>query len=63
MTWADKQEKLEVIWLHVFGDNKKAIQLYHKFGFIETGRQPNFIRKPDGTLVDQVTMMRGKPQA
>lgn len=58
LEWADKQPELEIIWLQVFGDNQQAIRLYQNVGFTECGRQPNFIRKPDGTCVDQITMTR-----
>lgn len=61
LNWADDHTDLDILWLQVFGDNEKAIQLYYKSGFTETGRQPDFIRKPDGTCVDQVTMMRKHP--
>lgn len=58
LNWADRQPGLDIIWLQVFGDNHSAVSIYQHAGFLETGRQPGFFRKPDGTRVDQITMMR-----
>ncbi|SDC36423.1 GNAT family N-acetyltransferase [Niabella drilacis] len=54
--WARARGILKNIWLHVHATNGRAIALYKKTGFIETGRQPEYIRDPNGGYTDNILM-------
>lgn len=56
INWSKNKSKLTRLWLQVFGDNTNAIALYKKVGFIEEGRQKNFIKTEDGGFDDNVIM-------
>jgi RimJ/RimL family protein N-acetyltransferase len=56
--WAEAQQWLHLVYLHVFSTNEKAMQLYRNFGFLECGRLPQGIMQKDGGYVDLVTMYR-----
>lgn len=58
--WSDSHSEIEILWLQVFGNNEKGISIYKKKGFIEDGRQKDFIKKLDGEYVDNVIMTRRK---
>lgn len=46
------------IELSVNAGNERAVGLYRKFGFVETGRTPNAIRYEDGSVADEIQMVR-----
>lgn len=48
----------EQMELEVVGDNERAIALYKKLGFAETGRMPDALKRDDGSYCDNVYMMR-----
>lgn len=54
--WATANEQLEVLCLQVFGTNQAGIHLYQKMGFVENGRQKNFIKIDDNRYEDNVLM-------
>ena len=54
---AKKELKVEIIKLGVFGNNKRAQNLYTKLGFKETGRIKNGI-KVKGRYQDEITMVK-----
>jgi len=56
LRWTDSREGLKMVYLHVFSNNEKAMQLYRNFGFMECGRLPYAILQRDGYYVDLVTM-------
>ena len=38
--------------------NDRARRLYDRLGFVETGRGPDAIRLRDGTLLDEIFMVK-----
>jgi len=48
---------LKLVTLCVFSTNERAIHVYRKVGFEETGRIPNYIFK-DGRYIDHIIMSR-----
>ena len=50
--------EIELLWLQVFGTNTAGLLLYRKFGFEESGRQEKFIKRYDGTYIDNVIMTK-----
>ena len=38
--------------------NERARHLYDRMGFVETGRGPDAMRQRDGTLADEIFMMK-----
>jgi ribosomal protein S18 acetylase RimI-like enzyme len=48
---------LKLLTLCVFSSNKKAIHVYEKLGFTETGRIPNGLYK-DGRYLDEILMVK-----
>lgn len=54
--WSIKNPNIEILWLQVFSNNEKGIHLYTKSGFIETGRQKNFIKTESNQYIDNVIM-------
>ena len=38
--------------------NERARHLYDRMGFVETGRSPDAMRQRDGTLADEIFMMK-----
>lgn len=53
--YAKNSERLKLIYLEAISENKRAINLYKKFGFIEAGEIPALMQV-DGRYFD-VTMM------
>ncbi len=51
-----KAWSLEQIELGVFSGNKRALALYEKMGFRETGRTPRAFRMQDGQYFDEIFM-------
>ncbi|TKG87409.1 GNAT family N-acetyltransferase [Puteibacter caeruleilacunae] len=58
--WSDSNPNIEQLWLMVFGNNKMGIKIYEKMGFVEDGRQQNFIKDLNGGYIDNVIMTRRK---
>lgn len=58
LRWAEECTWLQLVYLHVFSPNEKAMQLYRNFGFLECGRLPQSILLQNGTYADLVTMYR-----
>ncbi len=54
--WAKEKTQLEIIWLDVFSLNTNACALYQKLGFIEEGRQKNFVKLSGNRYCDKITM-------
>ena len=55
--WA-KQKGFEKMELEVNAENTAAIALYHKFGFAEFGRYPQFFKFEDGRYGDALYMIK-----
>lgn len=53
-----RQEKLEQLELEVIEGNQRAIELYHKMGFVYTGEKPNAIRLEDGSSLKELMMVK-----
>ena len=53
-----RQEKLEQLELEVIEGNQRAIELYHKMGFVFTGEKPNAIRLEDGSSLKELMMVK-----
>ena len=51
-----KKLNLKLIELSVFATNERAIHVYRKMGFKESGRKPNYIFK-DGEYINHVDMV------
>jgi putative acetyltransferase len=58
--WSESRNDLEILWLQVFGNNEKGISIYKKKGFVEDGRQKDFIKNINGEYIDNVIMTRNK---
>ncbi|WP_276134349.1 GNAT family N-acetyltransferase [Polluticoccus soli] len=54
--WAKDNPYLERLWMQIVDGNKEAIGLYKKLGFVEEGRQKNFIKTGEGTYADNIIM-------
>jgi RimJ/RimL family protein N-acetyltransferase len=57
MEWAEAQEDLEKITLSVRSSNRRALNLYSKFGFQEEGRRHAYIKTEQG-YEDEVLLSR-----
>lgn len=55
--WA-KEHGFEQMELTVVKGNERAIGLYKKFGFVQTGVVPNAMKYVDGTYVDMLLMIK-----
>ena len=53
-----KKAGFEQLELGVFADNDRALCLYKKMGFEEIGRIPRAFRLPDGSYIDEITMVK-----
>jgi len=51
-----KEMGLKILILWVFSTNKRAIHVYEKLGFKETGRYPKTIYR-DGNYIDEIVMV------
>lgn len=58
LDWAQSNQFIEKINLHVLSSNNRAIALYRKFGFSEEGRQMREIKYADGSYLDNIAMAR-----
>jgi RimJ/RimL family protein N-acetyltransferase len=54
--WAKEQKQLDRLWLQILAGNEPAIKLYEQAGFIEEGRQKDFIKIGKGQYQDNVIM-------
>lgn len=52
-----KEEGLKVLTFSTFATNERAIHVYRKVGFVETGRVPKEFRRDDG-YIDGIVMTR-----
>jgi len=52
-----KKMGLKIVFLNVFSTNKRAIHVYEKIGFKQTGRRPKFFFK-NGKYIDDVIMAK-----
>ncbi len=51
-----KSRGSEQVFLEVSAENKPAIVLYEKAGFLRTGLRPKYYKSPEGNSVDAVIM-------
>jgi len=58
LAWATAEPELERVELSVFGHNARAINLYHKLGFVEEARLVRAYKLSDGTYYDDVMMVK-----
>jgi len=56
LQWARSVPEIEKIYLVVRADNPRAIALYQKHGFVQSGRAKDSVKMADGTFVDEFTM-------
>lgn len=56
--WGEANSLIEKIGLAVNADNKNAIRLYKKFGFIEEGRRPKELKLDPDCYTDDILMYR-----
>jgi RimJ/RimL family protein N-acetyltransferase len=54
--WAGSHPHLEKLWLQTLDGNKAALNLYEKMGFVEEGRQKDFIKVSQNTYLDNIIM-------
>ena len=54
--WAQKNPILEKLWLQLLAPNEPAIKLYQKMGFLEEGRQKDFIKMSKDRNEDNLIM-------
>ena len=54
--WAKNNSALEYLWLETYHTNKIGLTIYEKYGFVEVGREPNFVKISTTDYVDNVTM-------
>lgn len=52
-----KQTRFEQIELGVFADNNRALHMYKKAGFVQTGIIPRAYKLKDGTYRDEIQML------
>jgi hypothetical protein len=48
--------EIETIILGVRADNHRAIALYRKHGFVQSGCAKDYLKMPSGNYVDEITM-------
>jgi RimJ/RimL family protein N-acetyltransferase len=56
--WAEADRRVEKIYLEVFANNKRALHLYTKLGFIEEGRKKNHVKNGTDDYVDELLMSK-----
>lgn len=58
LDWARGEAGIVKVCLAVFAENRPALGLYEKHGFVVEGRRPREIRLEDGTYADDLLMYR-----
>ncbi|MCX6029697.1 MAG: GNAT family protein [Chloroflexi bacterium] len=58
LDWAAAEPELERVELSVFAHNTRALNLYHKLGFVEEARLLRTVKLADGTYYDDVMMVK-----
>lgn len=56
LKWADDNDTIQKVNLHVFENNKGAIKLYESMGFSHEGRRTKAVKYSDGTYYDELLM-------
>lgn len=56
LTWARSVPEIEKVTLAVRADNHRAIALYKKHGFVQTGCAKDYLKMRDGSYIDDLTM-------
>ena len=56
--WAEHSPIVHKLALHVFEDNERAVDLYHRLGFVVEGRLVGEFQERDGTLRNDLVMVR-----
>jgi len=56
LDWVEHHNSLKRVELHVHSDNKGALALYLKHGFIEEGRRRAALFYEDGRIIDDILM-------
>ena len=56
LEWAASMPEIEKVTLAVRADNKRAIALYEKHGFVMSGCEKAYLRLSDGSFVDDFRM-------
>src|SRR5262245_8298378 len=56
IAWARSVPEIEKITLAVRADNRRAIALYKKHGFVQSGCARDNLKLSDGSYVDDITM-------
>lgn len=54
--WAKSRSNLEIITLEVFSENKPAIHLYEKYGFVKDGEKVNYFKDKSGNYYNNIQM-------
>lgn len=55
---ANTIEGIEQLNLECLASNERGLNLYKKFGFIETGRRPKYLKQIDGSYDDEIVMTK-----
>ncbi|GGB63696.1 hypothetical protein GCM10007199_32170 [Fictibacillus barbaricus] len=56
LKWAKEGQVVEKIYLEVFANNGRAVNLYKKHGFIEEGRKKNHVKHGPDQYEDEIIM-------
>ena len=56
LEWAVSVPEIEKVTLAVRADNYRAIALYKKHGFVQSGCLKDYLKMQDGTYIDDLTM-------
>lgn len=56
LEWAVSTPEIEKVTLAVRADNHRAIALYEKHGFVQSGCANEYLKMGDGTYIDDLTM-------
>jgi ribosomal protein S18 acetylase RimI-like enzyme len=54
--WAVSMPEIEKVTLAVRADNYRAIALYKKHGFVQSGYLKDYLKMQDGKYIDDLTM-------
>lgn len=58
MTAFSEKNGAKQVELTVMSENKRAISLYERQGFIAVGRMPNAYLMKDGSFCDEISMVK-----